>query len=148
LFWRTVDLMTAHGILSWGCYNFTADDGTPFGDRLTADAGVGVDMLLRCGTGFLPRTDDLLEFDPLILGPKLEHLDWGPYLYKGRWIEVHWRAGEKAPEYPAGFTVLVDGARFHLAQPDHILLRLEAGQLRPVALIPDPLDIPTAHRGL
>lgn len=132
LFWRTVDLMSARGILSWGCYNFTADDGTPFSDRLTPEAGVGVDMILRCGTGFLPRTDDLLEFDPLILGPKLAHLDWGPYRYKKHWIEVHWRAAGGDPQYPAGFTVQVDGARFHRAQPRHILLRLESGRLQPV----------------
>jgi hypothetical protein len=145
LFWRTVDLMSAHGILSWGCCNFMADDGTPFSDRLTADAGVGVDMILRCGTGFLPRTDDLFEFDPLILGPKLERLDWGPYRYKKYWIEVHWRAAGGDSQYPAGFTVLVGGARFHVAQPGHILLRLDNGRLQPVPLIPDPLDISAEH---
>jgi hypothetical protein len=37
-------------------------------------------------------------------------------------------------------TVLVDDARFHLAEPRHILLHLEKGALKPVPLVPDPLE--------
>jgi hypothetical protein len=140
LFWRTMDLMTAHGILSWGCYNFTSDDGTPFGDRMTADAGVGVDMMLRCTTGFIPRTDNLFEFDPLVLGPKLASLDWGPYRYRKHWLEVHWRASSEGPEVARGLTIVVDQARFHLPEPKHVLLRLSQGELKSVAVVADPLD--------
>lgn len=140
LFWRTIDLMNTHGILTWACDNFTADDGSPMG-AVCPDSGVVVDMILRCGTGFVPRTDELFEFDPLILGPQLESLDWGPYLYKKHWIQVHWGARGGDPKYPAGLTIIIDDARFHLVQPRHILLRLEKGCLMSIPVIPDPLEV-------
>jgi len=140
LFWRTIDTMTSHGILTWACDHFTADDATPMGG-LTPDSGIVADMILRCGTGFLPRTDELFEFDPLILGSELKSLDWGPYLYKKHWIQVHWRASDRDSKYPTGLTIIVDGARFHLSQPKHTLLRLEEGRLISVPLIPDPLGV-------
>jgi hypothetical protein len=136
LFWRTMDLMTAHGMASWACDNFTADDGTPLG-AVCPDAGVALDMILRCGTGFLPRTDDLFEFDPLILGPKLPQLDWGPYRYKGHWLEVHWCTVANDQE-PTGLTVRVDQARFHAPEPQHLLLRWDDGTLKPVSPAPEP----------
>ena len=143
LFWRTIDLMTAHGIRSWAADNFTADDGTPMA-AVGPDAGVVVDMILRCATGFLPRSDDRFEFDPLILGSCLASLDWGPYSYKQRWIEVHWRAaGDSA--YAAGLTILVDGARFRSPKPGHVLLRLQNGSLQAVPWEPDPLEIPATQ---
>lgn len=140
LFWRTMDLMSAQGILSWGCYNFTADDGSPFPDRMTADSGVGVDMMLRCTTGFIPRTDDLFEFDPVVLGPRLASLDWGPYRYKKHWLETHWRAAPAGPKARPGLTIVVDKARYHLLEPKHVLLRLDQGELESVPIVPDPLD--------
>ena len=140
LFWRTIDLLTAHGMASWAGDNFTADDGTPM-SAVGPDSGVVVDMILRCGTGFLPRSDDLFEFDPLILGPRLKSLDWGPYLYKKHWVEVHWRAGPQDSRYPAGLTILIDTARFRAAQPGHVLLRLNRQSLEPVPLVRDPLEI-------
>lgn len=140
LFWRTMDLMTAHGFASWACDNFTADDGALMG-AVCPDSGVAMDMIVRSGPGFIPRTDELFEFDPLILGPQLPHLDWGPYRYKGRWIEVHWRASGCDADYPAGLTVNVDDARFRAAKPSHVLLRLEQGALKTVPVVPDPMEM-------
>lgn len=140
LFWRTIELVTAHGMASWAGDNFTADDGTPM-SAVGPDSGVVVDMILRCGTGFLPRSDDLFEFDPLILGPRLKSLDWGPYSYKKHWVEVHWRAGNQHSRYPAGMTIFLDTARFHTAEPGHVLLRLDSGSIEPVPPFPDPLEI-------
>jgi hypothetical protein len=90
---------------------------------LATQSAILIDLVGRYVAGITPRTDGLFEFNPVALDPARGPMKFGPFRYKQKhWITTEWTGKE--------YVVTVDGASLRLAQPRHVIARMDNGKLK------------------
>jgi len=90
---------------------------------MATQSAILIDLVGRYVAGITPRTDNLFEFNPVALDPARGPMKFGPFRYKQKhWITTEWTGKE--------YVVTVDGVSLRMAQPRHVIAKMENGRLK------------------
>lgn len=120
---KTVDMVMRDGVSSAYSYNPITAHPNQARHTLATQSAILIDLVGRYVAGITPRTDGLFEFNPVALDPARGPMKFGPFRYKQKhWITTEWTGKE--------YVVTVDGALLRLAQPRHVIARMDNGKLK------------------
>lgn len=116
---KAVEMVAKYGVSSSYSYNPITAKPNQAKHTLATQCAILNDLILKYVVGFTPRADHLFEFNPLALDTSLNHLKWGPFLYKQKYhVVVEWTGKE--------YTVSVNGASLRFPKPTHIVAELSS----------------------
>jgi Mannosylglycerate hydrolase MGH1-like glycoside hydrolase domain len=117
---KAIEMVAKDGVSSAYSYNPIKATPNQAKHTLATQCAILNDLILRYIVGFTPRADLLFEFNPIALDPSMNHLKWGPFLYKRNYtILVEWTQKE--------YTVSVNGASLRFPKPTHVVAELDSG---------------------
>ena len=114
---KAIEMITKYGVSSSYSYNPMTAKPNQAKHTLATQCAIVNDLILRYVLGFTPRADHLFEFNPIALDPSMNHLKWGPFLYKQKYnVIVEWTGKE--------YIVSVNGAALSFPKPTHLVAEL------------------------
>jgi hypothetical protein len=121
---KAIEMVSKDGVSSSYSYNPITAKPNQLKHNLATQCAILNDLILRYIVGFTPRADRLFEFNPIALDISMNHMKWGPFVYKQQYnVLVEWNRDE--------YVVSVNGASLRFPKPTHVVAELDgSGQLR------------------
>jgi len=94
--WRVLQMITAEGPSSSYSYHSLTGKYNQGKHTLAAQSVILTDLICKYIVGLKPDPHGAITVDPLAL-PRfgITRLEFGPFLYRDRWVTVRWREGEQ-----------------------------------------------------
>jgi hypothetical protein len=119
IIWKTLEMLGQPGPSS--AYSYHSVTGEPNMDRHTfcSQSAIMVDLFVQYVIGLIPREDDIIEVWPFALPTEWDHVEFGPFVWRGDVnLTIVWDRAE-------GYTIKAGESVFTVKEPRHLWLGLD-----------------------
>lgn len=117
--WKALEMVGENGPTS--SYSYNSVTGEPNMERhmFCSQSAILLDLIVQYVVGLIPRQDDIIEIWPIALPTDWDHIEFGPFVWRGDVdITLTWDKGQ-------GYTVRAGNSVFNTPEPRHMWLALD-----------------------